>query len=61
MNLEELLNSGARILKQNKIETHQLDSELVLSSLLKKKRENLLTNLNGDVSKNIIDNFKKLI
>ena len=40
MNISELLNSGASILKQNKIETHQLDSELVLSSLLKKKREN---------------------
>ena len=39
MNVSELLNSGAKTLKQNKIETHQLDSELVLSSLLKKKRK----------------------
>ena len=61
MNVSELLNSGTKILKQNKIETHQLDSELVLSSLLKKKRENLLINLNEEVSKNIIDDFVKLI
>ena len=61
MNILELLNSGSKILKQNKIETHQLDSELVLSNLLKKQRENLLINLNEEVSKNTIDNFKGLI
>jgi release factor glutamine methyltransferase len=61
MNILELLNSGARILKQNKIETHQLDSELVLSNLLKKQREKLLINQHEDVSKNIIKNFEKLI
>ena len=61
MNISELLNLGSKRLKQNKIETHQLDSELVLSSLLKKQRENLLINLNKKVSKNTIDNFEKLI
>jgi len=61
MNILELLNSGSKTLKKNKIETHQLDSELVLSNLLKKQRENLLINLNEKVSKNIIDNFKSLI
>jgi len=61
MNVLELLNSGSKTLKQNKIETHQLDSELVLSSLLKKKREDLLINLDEEISKNIINNFEKLI
>ena len=61
MNVSELLNSGAKILKLNKIETHQLDTELVLSSLLEKQRENLLINLSEKVSKDIIDNFEKLI
>ena len=61
MNVSELLNSGSKTLKQSKIKTHQLDSELVLSSLLKKQRENLLINLNEEVSKNIIYNFEKLI
>ena len=61
MNVSELLNLGTNKLKQNKIDTHQLDSELVLSSLLKKQRENLLINLNKKVSKNTIDNFEKLI
>ena len=49
MNVSELLNSGSKTLKQSKIKTHQLDSELVLSSLLKKQRENLLINLNEEV------------
>ena len=61
MNLLDLLNSGSKILKQNKIETYQLDSELVLSSLLEKKRENLLISLNEKVTKNTINNFEKLI
>jgi len=61
MNISGLLNSGAKILKQNKIKTHQLDSELVLSNLLKKKRENLLINLNEEVTENTIDNFERLI
>ena len=61
MNVLELLNSGSKTLKQNKIETHQLDSELVLSSLLKTQRENLLINLNEEVSKNTVNNFEKLI
>jgi release factor glutamine methyltransferase len=61
MNALELLDSGSRLLKKSKIETHQLDSELVLSSILKKQRENLLINLNKKVSKNTIDNFEKLI
>ena len=61
MNVLELLNSGAMTLKENKIQTHQLDSELVLSNLLKKQRENLLINLNEEVSKNVVDKFEKLI
>ena len=61
MNVLELLKSGAKTLKQNKIETHLLDSELVLSSLLKKQRENLLINLNEEVSKRVINDFEKLI
>ena len=61
MNILELLNSGSKILKGNEIKTHQLDSELVLSSLLKKQRENLLINLNEEVPRNTIDEFKNLM
>jgi release factor glutamine methyltransferase len=61
MNILELLNLGSNKLKQNKIDTHQLDSELVLSSLLKDQRENLIINQNKEVSKNIINNFETLM
>ena len=61
MNISELLNSGSKILKLNNIKTHQLDSELVLSNLLKKERENLIINSNQKVSESTILNFKKLI
>jgi hypothetical protein len=39
MYISELLHSGSKILKLNKIRTHQLDTELVLSSLLKNKEK----------------------
>ena len=58
MNISELLNSGSIALRLNKIKSHQLDSELVLS---KKQRENLLINLNEKVSDNVAINFQKLI
>jgi release factor glutamine methyltransferase len=61
MKILELLHSGSRALQLNRIETHQLDSELVLSSLLKKQRENLITNSDQKVSENIVFNFEKLI
>ena len=61
MNILELLNSGSKTLKQNKIRTHQLDSEIILSSLLKKQRESLLINLNEEIPKNTINNFEKLM
>ena len=61
MIISELLNSGAKTLKVNKIRTYQLDSELVLSSLLKKQREDLIVNSNHKVSKDTIFDFKELI
>ena len=61
MNISELLQSGSKVLKLNKIRTHQLDSEVVLSNLLNKQRESLIVNSDQKVSKNIIINFKRLI
>ena len=61
MIISDLLNSGSKILKISKVQTHQLDSEIMLSSLLKKKREQIITNPEKKVSKNIINDFNKLI
>ena len=61
MIISELLYSGSKTLKLSKIESHQLDSEVVLSNLLKKQRENLIINLDQKVSEDVIFSFKKLI
>jgi release factor glutamine methyltransferase len=61
MNISDLLNFGSKILKDNKVQTHQLDCEIMLSNLLKKKREQVIMNLEKKVSKKIANNFDKLI
>ena len=61
MIISELLNSGSKILKEHKVKTHQLDSELILSNLLRKQRENLLINLNQEVTKSTMINFNKYL
>ena len=42
MNALELINLGTNELKQKKIESSRLDSELILSKILNKKREEVL-------------------
>jgi len=61
MIVSQLLDAGSKILKNNKIQTHQLDAELVLSNLLKKQRENLIINCDQKISKNIVNSFNRLI
>ena len=60
MNAAELLDFGAKILKYNKIISHRLDSEVILSSILNIPRENLLTK-EYNVSEKKIAEFKSLI
>ena len=61
MQILELLKFGSDKLKENKILTHELDSELLLSSILRKKREKLIVDANKIASKETIKNFNKLI
>ena len=56
-----LINSGSQILKKNKIKSHLLDSELILSRVLNKKRESLLIEEEFKVLKKDVKNFKNLI
>ena len=42
MNYLDALNYGNKLLKLNKIKNHNLDTELLLSKVLKYSRENLL-------------------
>ena len=45
MNALELINLGASELRRKKIGTSRLDSELLLSKILNKNREEILINL----------------
>ena len=59
--ISELINSGSKVLRKNLISSHQLDSELILSKILKKSRENLLISLDQKVSDENSFEFNLLI
>ena len=61
MNILELINKGSHKLKYNKIISHKLDSEILLSKVLQKKREEILFNLDKSIELNKILEFEKLI
>ena len=61
MNTLELINFGSKELSRNKIDTSILDSELLLSKILNKKREEILINLDQKICKNNVLKYKKLI
>ena len=61
MNTYELLKIGSATLKENKIVSFILDSELLLSKVLKKNRQDLLLNLSQTVSKKDFLKYSNLI
>ncbi len=61
MEILELINSGSTLLKNKKIYSHKLDSEILLSRVLNKSREELLINLKQKIKPREISNFLKLI
>ncbi len=60
MQTSELINIGSDTLKRKSIESHRLDSEIILSHVLNTSREKLLISENK-VSKENIIKFKSLI
>ena len=50
MNLLEIIKIGSKVLQKNKIPSHIIDAELLLSKTLKKKREEILINLNQKIN-----------
>ncbi len=61
MEILQLVNIGSQKLGNKDIPSHRLDSEILLSHVLKKTREELLVNLDLKVASSKIANFKKLI
>ena len=61
MNTNELLKFGSTTLKEKKIKSFNLDSEILLSKVLKQKRQDILRNLNKKIRKKNIIQYSNLI
>ena len=59
MNLQNIIREGSNYLKKNNIKSAELDSELLLSKVLKISRKNIILNQEQEVSDEIFSNFKK--
>ena len=51
MNLIQTLKKGYQILKQNNVDSYQLDAEILLSNSLKISKEELILNLSKKINK----------
>ena len=61
MNALELINKGSIKLRQKKITTYRLDSEILLSKVLEKKREEIIINLSQKICSKHISMYNNLI
>jgi release factor glutamine methyltransferase len=61
MEILELINTGSQQLKNKNIYSHRLDSEILLSKVLNKTREELLINLDQRVDPKKINDFHRLV
>ena len=61
MNALELINFGTNELRRKKIDTSRLDSELLLSKILDKNREEILINLEQKICQKYLLKYKQLI
>jgi len=61
MNIENTLSEGINILQKNKISNPQLDSELLLSSSIKRDKKHIILNPKEILNSEQLGNFKSLI
>ena len=57
----EIIKKGSNFLKQNKNKNPYLDTELILSKVINKKREQILLNINDKLKNKDITKFKKYL
>ena len=57
----ELIKFGSKLLREKNILSHTLDSEILLSKTLRKSREEILVNLDQEISEKNILKFEKFI
>ena len=60
-NIQAVLNMGCKFLKQNSINSYQIDAELLLSKVLNKRREYLFLNNKQNLSNDLLGQFKVLL
>ena len=61
MIIEKAINDASMILRKNNIKTAQLDSEILMSLIMKKSRKFVLLNLDSYLEDSKLYNFRKLI
>jgi len=61
MNIKFAIEDGINILKNKKINTAKLDTEILMAKALKKDRKYIILNDNNDLNEKILDYFYKLI
>ena len=61
MNAFEIIKFGSNLLKEKKISSFILDSEILLSKTLNKTRENILINLDQKINSKNISTFKEYL
>ena len=61
MEIFELINKGSKQLRNKNIYSHKIDSEILLSKVLNKTREELLINLNKKIERQKIKDFYGLV
>ena len=61
MNYQEIINQGSKILKLNNINSFNLDSEILLSSILRLDRSKLILNLNKKIEEKDKKNYFNFI
>ena len=61
MNIVNAINQASEMLKNNKIKSPKLDSEILMSKAIQKDRKFIILNSHHDIKKKILDYFKNLI
>tara|TARA_Y100000590_G_scaffold143755_1_gene165273 strand:+ start:87 stop:935 length:849 start_codon:yes stop_codon:yes gene_type:complete len=61
MILEKTINRASKILKDSNICSYELDAQLILASIMKLKREDLIVNNEINISKNILEKYQAAI
>jgi release factor glutamine methyltransferase len=61
MNIENTLNKGINILQKSKISNPQLDSQILLSTSIKRDKKHIILNPKEVLSTDELENFKSLI